>query len=167
MIEIYENIKYIPSFEGRVLNLTELEDIKSFIDSESFNRLTLNLVTKLHKLRSFDKINIIKLFESCELMCIDKSINGIYPTYKIVFTSFLMRVEKLVIDIKLKNNTIKNYEDIKHIQTVISNIDKYYSFRDMTNFYYKQHLEEEIRKKLFKASLGDFIKYLSIIKEVK
>lgn len=167
MTQIYEDITYIPSFQGNIISIIELEDIKSFINSESFDRLTLNLVSKMIKVRNYDKLNIIKLFESCELLNIDKISNGIYPTYKILFTSFLRKVEKLVIDIKLKNNTIKNYEDIKHIQNVISNIDKYYSYRDMISFYYKQHLEDEIRKKLFKDSLGDFIEYLSIIKGEK
>ena len=167
MEEIYKNIKYIPTFEGNIINITELEDLKSFIHSENFNRLSLNLVSKILKLRNFDNLNIIKLFESCELVNIDKIQNGIYPIYKIVFNSFLLRVEKLTIDIKLRKNVIKSYEDIKHIQNVISNIDKYYSYRDMVSFYYKQHLEDELRKKLYKDSLEDFIEYLSIIKEEK
>ena len=167
MIQTYKNITYIPTFQGNVIELRELEDIKSFIESESFNILTLNLVSKMIKLRNYENLNIIKLYKSCGLLNVDKEINGIYPTYKIIFTSFLRRGEKLVIDIKLRKNTIKSYEDIKYIQNVISDIDRYYSFKGMINFNYKQHLEEELRKKLFKRSLEDFIEYLSIIKKEK
>lgn len=67
---IIEETNYI-TFNNRIIDPKNILNLKEFIQSEDFNILYNSVLNKLCKTTNFEKLNLIDLFESCQLKNLD------------------------------------------------------------------------------------------------
>ena len=154
---IIEETNYI-TFNNRIIDPKNILNLKEFIQSEDFNILYNSVLIKLCKTINFEKLNLIDLFESCQLKNLDNK-----KVDTLIFTSILKRIQRDIINLKLKENSINNYDDILNIQQIITNVDTYFSFRNMMTFNQEQYEEKVLERKRFIKSKKEFKKYINTL----
>lgn len=165
-----EEIDYICSYKEQLVDVNDLTSLKSFIHSKNFLEFTKNIILELSKTKNIEIIDLFNLFEKCGFLGLKESVQdrqkSVVGIERSIFTMFLKQVERQIIDLKLSKNEIKSYEDIIEIQTVMKNIDVYFSYRGLVNFSLEQYEKQKQDKEIFLDTVPIFKKYLNILKQI-
>lgn len=148
--------------EGTPHQMTNFEDFSKFVETESYEKLYKEVITKLSRKRNFDfHVNDFFLSLGYDLSNI-KIPELMNPFGKILFLKIMGDFEREVGNILLSE--FKTYEEIMDFKDVFKMITDGYYDKGMLNFTHQQHRTSEIIKNNFEKNLEEFKRFLKIWK---